>query len=136
MTFIEYLVRKYMGEPDWHKGEWRWRCPWCKKRGFHVRPHKQGCKDRAACWACDAFCDERDLVQMFEPKNKHIVWRLEQLEEEHANSSPGDRGQAIIKSLLRTGDIDIYDILDAASEVRHKMNMRYEWSILGRRGKN
>jgi hypothetical protein len=85
-ALLHKLLIEWLGPPrERHaSGEWYWTCPACGSSRFHARPPKEGEKDRAACWTCDYFCDDADVLRRLFPQER---WperkaRLERLQAE------------------------------------------------------
>ncbi len=141
MTFVEYVARELMGEPEYRLGEGRWTCPHCDHNTWHVRPPKEGEKDRWSCWSCGAWGDAYDLVRFYNPRKTKRqlteIWNTlrEAWEQKHVRLSPGGRGPSILLALLKQGEIDHHDLLEVVAELKHRHHLDLERKRLGRRQK-
>ena len=67
MTFLQFILRDLIGEPD-DTGQWA--CPWCGSPGsLFMRQNKRTGKRRVACLECPGRGDERDLIQKIKPSD-------------------------------------------------------------------
>src|SRR5437764_5152931 len=91
MTFLEFIVRRELGEPN-RNGKWL--CPFHGESNpsFTLFPPKAGCKDRFKCWSCGAWGDEFDLLKELYPDEDYSarLLRMEQLGAQYrdAQSAP------------------------------------------------
>jgi hypothetical protein len=70
ITFVEWLVDHYFGEPAYRAGNGHseWDCPFCgKARKFTSMKYIPGEKDRARCWSCQEGGDDADILKLAEP---------------------------------------------------------------------
>lgn len=62
MTFLEFAVRRLLGEPTGGtRRDPYWDCPACGRAKLHIRPPLPAYKDRVACWVCDYHEDAAGL---------------------------------------------------------------------------
>jgi len=160
MTFFEFLCEHLLG-PPWDErggGESYFDCPECGGSRFHTRPQKAGYKDRVSCWACGWWGDEMDLLRHFFPRETYAKrqqrltsirdayerehGRRERDCEERSAIHPGAgevaqaHGVQTIWRLLESGRVNHHDILEVVAELNHRINLRLEYEIAGRkRGK-
>lgn len=91
MTFLEYVVQSYLGEPYSTKdtGESIWPCPLCERLKFHTRPHKPPHKDRFACWTCMNWGDVHDFLKIVRPDWQYAdrKLRLEELQSDYTSTN-------------------------------------------------
>src|SRR4051794_28186256 len=86
MTFLEYVLIKYVGQPTRQYGDGvsYWPCPVCGSESFHTMPNKPEYKHRAKCWSssCGFQGDAADMLKPFIPDWGDRKERLEQLQRE------------------------------------------------------
>ena len=91
MSFLEYILSRYLGRPTSSRGGGvsYWPCPKCEHPSFHTMPLKEGFKHRARCWSseCDFRGDAADMLKVLRPDLPNWSDRrdlLEQLRREQA----------------------------------------------------
>jgi hypothetical protein len=104
MTFLEYVVRRLLGEPaSYAGGSPLWECPDCGRVKLHCRPPSDHYKERVACWVCDLHEDAVGIWKQLHPDQyyRHAVdaldaWQVEweQAEQAARRTAPPAEGRA------------------------------------------
>jgi len=100
MTFLEFILTQYLGEPTESSGDGEsfWPCPQCGHERFHTMPNKKQYKHRWKCWKCEFRGDAYDWLKFVHDEDwPERQERLAKLREEYDLLSfpPEERGEPV-----------------------------------------